>query len=235
MTQSRKPPASATTLPADGTTGRARRARIEPMLVRSLRNDRYIVETHGGTYVVDLEGSTCTCPDSAIRTVRCKHLRRVAIEVNEGRIAPPGMRSHTCAICGSPLFVPVEKRGPALCANHNHRVGDVVRDRENGDLLLVTGEPNGRADETETENGRRISEFPTNANYGGHEPVVEAVYLASVDTRRGLDRAVATLRRYQFPASRLQKTGRHEGDLAEHVGEQTADRTKTRQARLADV
>lgn len=235
MTHPRKPPASATTLPADGTSGRARRARIEPMLVRSLRNDRYIVETHGGTYVVDLEGSTCTCPDSAIREVRCKHLRRVAIEVNEGRIAPPGMRGHICAVCGSRLFVPVSQTGPVLCSSHSHHVGDVVTDRETGDLLLVTSEPNGRADETETASGRLISEFPTNANYGGHEPVVEAVYLASVDARRGLDRAVAALRRYQFPASRLQKTGRREGRLVEGLGDRSPDQRKTRQARLADV
>jgi hypothetical protein len=228
MTHRRKPPASATTLPADGTTGRARRARIEPMLVRSLRNDRYIVETAGGTYVVDLEGATCTCPDAAIRTVRCKHLRRVAIEVNEGRIAPPGMRAHTCAVCGSRLFVPVADRGPALCESHRHRVGDVVRDRESGDLLLVTADPNGRADVTTTEDGRAISEFPTNEHYGAHEPVVEAVYLGSVDPRRGGERALSTLKRYQFPASRLVRTGRNERRLVDPpVGD--------RQSTLVDV
>lgn len=228
MTHPRKPPASATALPADGTTGRARRARVEPMLVRSLRNDRYVVETAGGTYVVDLEGATCTCPDSALRTVRCKHLRRVAIEVNEGRIAPPGKRAHTCAVCGDRVFVPVDRTGPALCHDHGHRVGDVVRDRETGDLLLITAEPNGRADQTRTDDGRAISEFPSNANYGAHEPVLEAVYLASVDPQSGLDRALDALKRYQFPASRLVETGRRERRLVDPT-------PGSRQSTLADV
>lgn len=231
MTHPQKPPASATSLPADGTTGRARRARVEPMLVRPLRNDRYVVETAGGTYVVDLEAGSCTCPDAAIRESRCKHLRRVAIEVNEGRVAPPGKRAHTCAVCGERVFVPVAQTGPALCAAHRHRVGDVVRDRESDDLLLVTREAAGRADETTTDDGRRISEFPTNANYGSHEPVVEAVYLASVDPHGGLDRAVSGLRRYQFPASRLRRTGRREDRLLAKSSEET----RTRQARLANV
>jgi hypothetical protein len=59
-------------LPAAGACGRARRARIEPMAVRPLRDGRYVVETDGGTYVVDLEAADCTCPDHAIRDVRCE-------------------------------------------------------------------------------------------------------------------------------------------------------------------
>lgn len=206
MTHPRKTPASATTLPADGATGRALRARIEPMTVRPLRDDRYVVETAGGTYVVDLERRRCTCPDSAIRAARCKHLRRVAIEVTDGHVPPPGMRGRACAVCADRVFVPLSQTTPALCPTHAHHPGDVVRDRETGKALVVTRGAAGRADETLTEDGRRISEFPTNANYGDHEPVVEAVYLTDVDPRHGLQRALSGLRRYQFPASRLQKT-----------------------------
>ncbi|SDL94866.1 SWIM zinc finger [Halogranum gelatinilyticum] len=209
MTHTRNTPASPasdrpTTLPADGFTGRALRARTEPMLVRPLRDDRYVVETERGTYVVDLDGRSCTCPDHAIRGARCKHLRRVAIEVTEGRVPPPGHRRAVCAVCGDVTFVPTYERGPQLCDRHGFAPGDFVRDRETEGILVVTRVTGERADEYETAEGRPVADYETNADYGGHEPVVEAVYLESVRALGGLD-TVGDAKRYGFPASRLRR------------------------------
>lgn len=69
---------------------RSARAWTEPMSVRRLPDGRYVIETDsGGTYVVDLEEALCSCPDHEIRKTRCKHLRRVAIEVTRGQVEPP--------------------------------------------------------------------------------------------------------------------------------------------------
>ncbi len=180
-------------LPPAGTAGRALRARTEPMTVRPLRDRRYVVETDGGTYVVDLERRSCTCPDSAIRGARCKHIRRVAIEINEGRTPAPYERPAICAVCGRETFVPLDATGPQLCDSHAFARGDVVTDRETGTTLVVVAPANGRADETESHEGRLIADYETNRQYGRHEPVVEAVYLDDRPPRR----------RYSFPASRL--------------------------------
>lgn len=188
---------SKTTFPAAGTTGRARRARVEPMAVRPLRDGRYAVETTGGTYVVDLDAHTCTCPDHQLRGARCKHLRRVALEVTERLVPPPGQRTAVCAVCGGRTFVPTAFDGPALCARHDHRPGELVRDRETGDHLIVVAATGERADRVETAAGRLVADYPTNAEYGPHEPVFRAVYLESL--RRDGD-----VKRYAFPASRLQ-------------------------------
>ncbi|MFC7204929.1 SWIM zinc finger family protein [Haloferax namakaokahaiae] len=196
-----------TTLPADGLTGRARRARTEPMAVRPLRDGRYVVETDGGTYVVDIDARTCTCPDNAIRHARCKHLRRVAIEITLGEVPLPGEKSATCAVCGSRTFVPMDFHGPALCADHEHRPGDLVRDRETGGLLVVMRRLHTRADETPTPTGKLVSEYETNEEYGDHEPVFEAVYLESIRATANLD-ALEHQRAYRFPASRLRRVER---------------------------
>ena len=129
---------TADTPPTTDDEDRASRARTEPMTVRPLRDGRYVVETEGGTYVVDLDARECTCPDHAVRGATCKHLRRVAIDVTEDRVPAP------------------------------------------------TG-------------GRLVSDFATNADFGGHEPVVRAVYLDSLRPGEG----VSTGRRYTFPVSRL--------------------------------
>ncbi|MFB6304251.1 MAG: SWIM zinc finger family protein [Haloferacaceae archaeon] len=195
MTHTRNTAASAATDAPDGPeNGRAERARTEPMTVRPLRDGRYVVETEGGTYVVDLEDRTCTCPDHAIRGARCKHLRRVALDVTADRLPAPDERASACAVCGRRLFVPIHADGPRLCDRHDHAPGDVVRDRETGGLLLVVETTDERADEHRTEEDRLVAEYPTNEDYGDHEPVVLAVYLAST----GDDP-----RRYAFPASRL--------------------------------
>ncbi|MFB6122119.1 MAG: SWIM zinc finger family protein [Haloferacaceae archaeon] len=194
------PPATRekTTLPGDGYTGRARRARTDPMAVRPLRDGRYVVETEHGTYVVALDVRTCTCPDHAIRGARCKHLRRVAIEVSAGRVPPPGERTAVCAVCGGATFVPMGADGPHLCPRHAVDPGALVRDRETGDLLVVVEATGLRADEAETAEGRLVADYDTNDGYGDHEPVFEAVYLDAFDPD---DPGRAT--RYRFPASRL--------------------------------
>lgn len=189
---------SKTTFPAAGTTGRAKRARVEPMAVRPLRDGRYAVETAGGTYVVDLDAGTCTCPDHQLRGARCKHRRRVALEVTERLVPPPGQRTAVCAVCGGRTFVPTAFDGPALCARHDHQPGELVRDRETGDRLIVVAATGERADRVETAEGRLVADYPTNADYGPHEPVFRAVYLDSL--RRDGD-----VKRYAFPASRLQR------------------------------
>jgi hypothetical protein len=176
------------------------------MAVRPLRDDRYVVETAGGTYVVDAESETCTCPDHAIRGARCKHVRRVAIEIAEGLVPPPGHRTATCAVCGGRVFVPTWERPPVLCATHDHRPGDLVVDRETGKRLVVVAATGRRADEATTDQGRAIADYETNEAYGDHEPVFEAVYLESLGPVVDLG-DVADAKRYGFPASRLRPVG----------------------------
>jgi hypothetical protein len=169
------------------------------MAVRPLRDDRYVVETDSGAYVVDVEARTCTCPDHAVRGARCKHLRRAAIEITTGEVPPPGRRTATCAVCGGPAFVPVAAESPHLCDRHDRTPGSVVADRETGDRLLVVAATGERADGAESDDGTPIADYPSNAAYGAHEPVFEAVYLAPLRRGRPLDE----LKRYGFPASRL--------------------------------
>ncbi len=179
--------------------GRTRRAHTEPMTVRALRDRRYVVETDGGVYVVALDAGTCTCPDHAIRGSRCKHLRRVAIEVTAGAVPAPDQRVGVCAVCGVETFVPFAATGPQLCARHGFDPGEPVRDRETGKRLVVTNVTDARADAYRTVDGRTIDDYDSNADYGAHEPVVEAVYLESLRPTRDPTDA----KRYGFPASRL--------------------------------
>ncbi|MFB6194702.1 MAG: SWIM zinc finger family protein [Haloplanus sp.] len=188
---------SKTTFPAAGTEGRGRRARTEPMAVRPLRGGRYAVETDGGDYVVDLDAHACTCPDHRLRGARCKHLRRVALEVSERLVPPPGERTAVCAVCGGRTFVPMDATGPALCDRHTIAPGALVRDRETGDRLVVVAATGERADRFETDEGRLVADYPTNDAYGAHEPVFRAVYFDAL-------RRDGNVKRYAFPASRLQ-------------------------------
>ena len=178
---------------------RSARATAEEMTVRPLRDRRYVVETDGGTYVVALDAGTCTCPDHAIRGSRCKHLRRVAIEVTAGSVPAPDERVGACAVCGAETFVPLDDPGAHLCARHGFEPGDVVRDRETDERVVVVAVTTERADAYRTEEDRTVDEYATNAAYGAHEPVVEAVYADAVRPGRG----VADCERYAFPASRL--------------------------------
>jgi hypothetical protein len=178
------------------------------MTVRPLRDRRYVVETEGGTYVVDLERRSCTCPDHAIRGSRCKHLRRVAIEVTERRVPAPDERQTVCAVCGRETFVPFDATGARLCERHAFRPGDVAVDRETGSPLLVVAVTTDRADAVETAEGRLVADYESNRHYGGQEPVVDAVYLDADEPRK----------RYRFPASRLRRRG-HEGAPGDASGE----------------
>jgi hypothetical protein len=179
--------------------GRAARALTEEMTVRSLSDGRRVVETDGGTYVVDLDAASCTCPDHAIRGARCKHLRRVALSATDGSVPGPDERLGACAVCGTETVVPADGAGSHLCARHGFEPGEVVRDRETGKRLVVTAVTTDRADARRTEAGRPVAAYDSNDAYGAHEPVVEAVYVESLRP----ETALADLKPYAFPASRL--------------------------------
>lgn len=74
---------------------RTRRARTEDMLV-ALRKTGGIYSVRGesgNTYRVDIVEKNCTCPDQQRSTVeRCKHLRRVEIELRNRTVPTPDGR-----------------------------------------------------------------------------------------------------------------------------------------------
>jgi hypothetical protein len=180
---------------------RAARAWTERMAVRPIGGGRYAVDSQSGaTYVVDLSESRCSCPDHEIRHERCKHLRRVAIEVTSHRLPPPGKRQALCAQCGVGTFVPEDASGPALCRACTFEPGDVVLDRETGDRLVVASVSTERADEHVIETADcTVAEYETNAGYPSDDLVVEASYLGDT-VRRERPRV------YAFPHSRLDGT-----------------------------
>lgn len=208
------PPATRprTTLPPADAVGRSRRARTEPMAVRPLRDGRYAVETDSDTYEVDLTERTCTCPDHTIRNRRCKHLRRVAIEITLDRLPAPDERTLICAVCGTPTFRPETEREsehePPLCDRHRPAPGDLVQDRETDKTVIVTSVTGRRADEyVVPDTDRTVAAFDSNAGYGAHEPVIEAVYLESLPALPTATE-IEEKRRYAFPASRLRPIDR---------------------------
>jgi hypothetical protein len=170
---------------------RAARAWTERMAVSPLSDGRYAVDSQSGaTYTVSLPRTRCSCPDHEIRGERCKHLRRVAIEITEGRVPPPGFRTANCLACGRGTFVPENARLP-LCPYCEFDAGERVRDRETGDLLTVVHTTDRRAAEVEIETlDSTVAAHPTNRAYDPGEPVVEAVYPGSDN-------------HYSFPRSRL--------------------------------
>jgi hypothetical protein len=177
---------------------RSVRAWTEAMSVAPLGDGRYSVEGQSDeTYVVDLPESGCTCPDHTIRGERCKHLRRVVIEVNRGRVAPPGRVRGICEACGREAFLP--EGGPPLCDTCRLDPGDFATDRETGDTVVVARVTGARADEvTVGSRGRTVADYPTNEGYPSDDLVVEVVYPFS---RSGV--SFADLPRYSFPFSRL--------------------------------
>ena len=74
---------------------RTRRARTEDMEV-SLRKTGGIYTVHsesGSTYRVDIATEECTCPDQQrSSTDRCKHLRRVEMEIRQRTVPTPDGR-----------------------------------------------------------------------------------------------------------------------------------------------
>ncbi|WP_424001477.1 SWIM zinc finger family protein [Haloarcula salina] len=180
---------------------RAARAWTERMAVSPRGESTYAVTTESGhTYLVDVKRRSCSCPDNRIRGERCKHLRRVAIEITARRIAPPGKQRATCDACGAVTFVAEDAAPPHLCERCRLTPGDVVRDRETGDRLVVGHVTDERASERVVEaTGETVATYDTNAGYPADDLVVEATYLS--DAIRSEDP-----RRYAFPHSRLERT-----------------------------
>jgi len=176
---------------------RAARAWAERMAVRPLGDGEYAVDSESGaTYAVDALAGTCTCPDRRIRGKRCKHLRRVAIEITTGRVSPPDCTAD-CAACGADVLPAEDGADPPLCAGCRVDAGDVVLDRETGDRLVVVRVTDERASGVEVPEARTtVAEYPANDGYPSDDPVVEAVYVTDL-TRRD------DPRRYSFPLSRL--------------------------------
>jgi len=147
---------------------------------------------------VDPASGACTCPDHEIRGETCKHLRRVAIEINTGRTPPPGRRQAICAACGVAAFVPAD--GPPLCDACRVEAGDVVVDHETGDRLVVAAVTDRRADAVRVDGtDLTVAAYPTNDGYPDDDPVVEATYLTDAVSREDPTR-------YSFPISRLERT-----------------------------
>lgn len=171
------------------------------MAVRPIGGGVYEVDSQSGqTYVVDLVEGKCTCPDHSYRAERCKHLRRTAIHVNRGEVPPPGKVEGRCAACGREAYV-AEDEHPKLCESCHLERGDVVRDAETGDRVVVVGVTAQRADETSIGNGDvTVADYDTNRGYPRDDPVVEVVYPFSTPTA-DLD----DLPHYSFPHSRLER------------------------------
>jgi len=181
-------------------TERGVRAWTEAMAVRPLADGGYAVDSESGAnYVVDLADGSCTCPDHQLREERCKHLRRVAVEVTAQRVPPPGKTWATCDACGMDTFVDRDADPPHLCGNCGLAPGDVVRDRETGDRLVVERVLDRRADEVDIPAAATtVADYPTNGGYPDDELVVEGTYPA--ERARREDPRV-----YSFPHSRLRR------------------------------
>ncbi|WP_458185738.1 SWIM zinc finger family protein [Haladaptatus sp. NG-WS-4] len=195
---------------------RSQRARAEQMAVTPLGGGLYEVESQSDhTYFVDLIGGRCTCPDHMMRGVRCKHIRRVAIEINEGRTPPPGKEAVECARCESVVFVDERKADAVQFCDHCElQPGEAVVDRVTGDLLLVVQMPGFRADDVEVPGkDTTVAEYPGNENYPANDPVVEVVYPLPSGLRPEQVQP-RHLRRYSFPRSRLRRPERP-GDQSE--------------------
>lgn len=192
--------------PADHLEERSLRARIEPMSVLPLGDGLYEVDSASdSTYLVDLEAGRCTCPDHVFRGVRCKHVRRIAIEITEGRTPPPGEITLECHDCAAPVFVDEDDAvEPVYCAEHAIRAGETVRDRETGDRLTVVDVSSYRADAVEiTEADCTVAEYPTNDGYEPDVPVVGAVYPHASVKPNGV--VPSSLNVYVFPRTRLER------------------------------
>ena len=175
---------------------RAARAWRESMAVRPLPGSRYAVDSaSGATYVVDVTAGRCSCPDHQIRGERCKHIRRVAIEITARRVPPPGQTRAACDGCGAETFVPENAPEPHLCGTCQLDPGDIVLDRETGDRFVAARVTARRADKVPIRAADcTVADYPTNEGYPTDDLVVEATYLGDGD------------RRYSFPRSRLERT-----------------------------
>lgn len=184
---------------------RSRRARTEPMSVCPLGDGLYEVESASDhTYLVDLESGRCTCPDHVFRGVRCKHVRRVAIEITDGRTPPPGKIAVACHDCDTTVFVDEADPEPYYCDVHTIRPGETVIDRETGDRLTVVGVSTLRADAVQIgETDCTVAEYATNETYDPDGPVVGVVYPHATIATNGV--IPSSLKVYVFPRTRLEK------------------------------
>ncbi len=178
------------------------------MSVLPLGDGLYEVESASGhTYLVDLEGGRCTCPDHVFREARCKHIRRIAIEITEGRTPPPGEIAVSCEECGETIFVDEDDNEPFYCGAHTIWPGDTVIDRETGDRLTVVDVSDLRADAVEIGAAdTTVAEYATNERYDPDVPVVGAVYPHATVATNGV--VPKSLRVYVFPRTRLEKATR---------------------------
>ncbi|PSP78415.1 hypothetical protein BRC81_07670 [Halobacteriales archaeon QS_1_68_20] len=200
---------------------RTRRARTEPMSVTAMGGGTHRVVTDSGDYVVDLTGGRCTCPDHRYRGGWCKHLRRVAAEVNAGTVPPPGKSPVECSVCGREFLAdePVDDR--PRCKRCDFDVGQFVVDDNTGDLLVVAGAPGGRADETTVpDRNVTVADYPGNERYPDDDPVVRVMYPLPPGLESGEVRP-HHLRQYRFPASRLRPAGDADDERADDADERT--------------
>lgn len=201
MSSAADPPLS--TLPGGDPETRAGRARWEPMAVVPVGAGRYdVVTAESRVYTVDLPDGSCTCPDHQHRDARCKHVRRVAMEVTAGRVPAPGERAVDCAVCGRQTFVDEDAGAPQFCDSHALEPGTVASDVETGTRVLVVAVSDRPADAVAVP-GRdhSVAAHPTNRAYPDDDPVVAAVYPPLEVTDSGP--VPGSLRVYSFPASRL--------------------------------
>lgn len=209
---------------------RSRRAREERMAVTPFGGSVYEAETENDAYLVDLESGRCTCPDHVFRKVRCKHLARVAIEINEGRVPPPGTQFVECTHCGDRLIADEHDDGPYVCSICDFRPGDAVVDRETGDLLIVARVTDRRADEVVVpDHDTTVAEYPTNENYSPADHVVEVVYPLPANIRSDQIEP-RHVRRYSFPISRLKRRGPSpdQAHLSDFSPDRVSSRSRTR-------
>jgi hypothetical protein len=164
--------------------------------------DAYLVDCDDATHFVSLAPSTCSCRDDG--DDRCEHVRRVAIEINLGRVPPPSERTVDCRGCGRAVGVSAADSPPVLCSECHLEPGDLVVDVEgDGETpLLVVSSPGRPADlVTLPDDDRTVAEYPDNEAYPPDVPVVEAIYPRAVSTDRDP-------RRYLFPIARLRRPNR---------------------------
>ncbi len=175
------------------------------MSVLALGDGLYEVESASDhTYLVDLEAGRCTCPDHVFREARCKHVRRVAIEITEGRTPPPGEIAVACHDCGETCFVADNDPAPCYCDDHAISPGDIVVDRETGDRLTVVDVSELRADAVEIGAADcTVAEYGTNEDYDPDVPVVGAVYPHATVAANGV--VPSSLKVYVFPRTRLER------------------------------
>ncbi len=184
---------------------RSLRARTEAMSVLALGDGLYEVESESeNTYLVDLEAGRCTCPDHVFRNVRCKHIRRVAIEITAGRVPPLGQIAVECTNCGESIFADENEESPFYCERHRIYPGATVRDRETNDRLTVVDVSDLRADYVRIPDaGSTVAEYGTNEEYDPDTPVVGAVYPHATVARNGV--VPDSLKVYVFPRTRLER------------------------------